>query len=206
MQRRDILSLIAIGVTAPAWADRPMPAQRLIAAAESQIGVTVGYDPAYVKLAYPNGDVNLQRGVCTDVVIRAYRQGLGVDLQRLVHEDMGRSFNSYPQNWGLKRPDSSIDHRRVPNLQRFFERSKAELKHSNLIPGDLVTMMLPGNLPHIAIVSATKSAAGNRFLAIHNKHTGKPYRYRTLPLLSRLISGSDGIHDKFCIVASCLRL
>jgi uncharacterized protein len=168
MKRRDLLSLVALSAASPAWAARSTPAQKLIAAAESQIGVTVKYDPAYEKLNYPNGDVAIERGVCTDVVIRAYRQGLRVDLQRLVHEDMRENFSSYPKSWGLKSPDRNIDHRRVPNLQRYFKRQNAELKNQDHAPGDVVTMMLPGNLPHIAIVSATRNAEGNHYLAIHN--------------------------------------
>ena len=93
-------------------------AAKLIAAAESQIGVTVTYDPAYVKLPYPGGDVPRDRGVCTDVVVRAYRDGLGVDLQQLVHVDMAAHFRAYPTKWGLKQPDHHIDHRRVANLRR----------------------------------------------------------------------------------------
>ncbi|PWF55402.1 DUF1287 domain-containing protein [Massilia glaciei] len=148
------------------------PAQ-LVEAARSQIGVTVRYDGAYQKLAYPGGDVAQEVGVCTDVVVRAYRKG-GLDLQRLVHEDMLRAWASYPRLWQLRRPDRNIDHRRVPNLQTFFKRRDAALPVSaraqDYRAGDLVTWMLPGNLPHIGIVS--DRAAGGRPLVIHNIGAG----------------------------------
>lgn len=151
-------------------------ARRLVAAAKAQIGVTVLYDPAYVKLAYPNGDVPEDRGVCTDVVIRAFRS-LGLDLQQLVHDDMSRSFSKYPQRWGLKGPDRNIDHRRVPNLMRFFERTERKLpltkEAADYHPGDVVTCLIPGNLPHIMIVSDSPSASEpRRFQIIHNIGAG----------------------------------
>jgi hypothetical protein len=141
--------------------------ERLVAAAQAQIGETVIYDPAYVKLGYPGGDVPRERGVCTDVVIRAYRDGLGFDLQKAVHEDMAASFSAYPANWGLTRPDRNIDHRRVPNLQTFLARKRARAS-GTWRPGDLVTLMLPGHLPHIGIVSAALSDDGARPLLVHN--------------------------------------
>jgi hypothetical protein len=150
--------------------------ERLVAAAEAQIGRTLIYDPAYVKIAYPGGDVPAERGVCTDVVIRAYREGLRFDLQKAVHEDMAASFAVYPRLWGLTRPDRNIDHRRVPNLETYFKRRKAALAISEDItdyrPGDLVTMLLPGNLPHIGIVSAAMNGEGSRPLMIHNIGSG----------------------------------
>jgi uncharacterized protein len=171
MKRRQIL-LAAVFVPHHAWANKVYPARKLVEAATSQIGVTTHYDPAYVKLDYPNGDVPIDRGVCTDVVIRAYRQGLGIDLQQLVHDDMAKNFASYPKTWGLSKADRNIDHRRVPNLQRFFISQKAQLAvpddASGFAAGDLVTMMLPGNLPHIGIVSATLNEAGSKLLIIHN--------------------------------------
>ncbi len=151
-------------------------AQKLIAAAESQVGTTVHYDPAYTQLKYPGGDVPLDRGVCTDVIIRAYRQGLNADLQALVHNDMRKAFTQYPRNWGLKRPDPNIDHRRVPNLAVFFNRSKAALPVTKVAedyrPGDLVAQMLPGSLPHIAIVTQRYNAEGTRLLVVHNIGAG----------------------------------
>lgn len=143
---------------------------QLIEDARAQIGVTISYDPAYRRLAFPMGDVDPSTGVCTDVVIRAYRQQ-GLDLQALVHQDMKKAFDRYPKHWGLKAPDRNIDHRRVPNLQTFFSRHGTKLPVSRqanaYLPGDIVTWMLPGNLPHIGIVSARKSAGGVP-LIIHN--------------------------------------
>ena len=147
----------------------------IVAAARKQIGVTVGYDPAYRRLAYPGGDVPRSSGVCTDVVIRALRDARKVDLQKLVHEDMKANFAKYPQNWELKKPDANIDHRRVPNLQCYFKRNgwslKATKAASDYEPGDIVTVMVDGKLPHIMIVSDRKSAAGVP-LAIHNIGSG----------------------------------
>jgi uncharacterized protein YijF (DUF1287 family) len=156
---------------------KPEPwAAKLIMHAEKQVGVTVGYNGAYVRLAYPNGDVARQTGVCTDVIIRAYRDAFGVDLQVLVHEDMKRAFSAYPRNWGLKRPDRNIDHRRVLNLQRFFaRRGNALLIGQNAAayrPGDLVAQRLPGNLPHIGIVTHHPNADGTRPLMVHNIGAG----------------------------------
>lgn len=149
-------------------------AEKLVRDARSQIGVTVNYDPAYRKLDYPLGDVNIQTGVCTDVVIRAYR-GQGVDLQVLVHEDMRRFFGKYPKNWGLKSPDKNIDHRRVPNLQTFFTRHGQSFKISqntqDYQAGDIVTWKIPPNLPHIGIISERKNAHGEP-LVIHNIGAG----------------------------------
>lgn len=144
--------------------------QKLLAAARRQIGVTLAYDPAYTQLAFPSGDVPRQRGVCTDVVIRAYRDAFGLDLQALINRDMRAAFAAYPRKWALTRPDSNIDHRRVPNMQAFFRRKGAQLPAGNLSafsPGDLATMLLPGGLPHIAIVSDTMAEGGLRAL-VHN--------------------------------------
>ena len=143
----------------------------LVTAARKQIGVTVSYDPAYVRLPYPGGDVPESRGVCTDVVIRALRTQR-IDLQQRVHEDMRAHFAKYPQKWGLRGPDSNIDHRRVPNLQTWFERQGWSLpitsRAADYRAGDLVTWMLPGNLPHIGIVSDRKTMLGGTPLVVHN--------------------------------------
>ncbi len=143
----------------------------LAAAAAAQIGVTLIYDPAYVALKYPGGDVPMERGVCCDVVIRALRTH-DVDLQKLVHEDMKSAFAAYPKNWGLKSTDKNIDHRRVPNLMRFLTRSGKAVpvtdNDSDFRPGDLVTWMLPGNLPHIGIVAVEKVPGADRHAVIHN--------------------------------------
>lgn len=142
----------------------------LVTAARKQIGVTLTYDPAYVRLPYPGGDVPASRGVCTDVVIRAFRTQR-IDLQQRVHEDMRTHFAKYPQKWGLRGPDSNIDHRRVPNLQTWFARQGWSLpvtsRAGDYRVGDLVTWMLPGNLPHIGIVSDRRSLSGTP-LIIHN--------------------------------------
>lgn len=147
--------------------------EKLVVSARKQIGVTVSYDPAYTSLDYPNGDVPAERGVCTDVVIRAMRDGLAKDLQKLVHEDMAANFSAYPKNWGLKRPDKNIDHRRVPNLKAWFKRKGYQLplpaagESSKFLPGDIVTCTVPPNLPHVMIVSDKKTDAGVP-LVIHN--------------------------------------
>lgn len=160
----------------PVW-QMPEPwAAKLIAAAESQIGETVTYDPSYVSLGFPNGDIPRERGVCTEVVVRAYRDAFGFDLQREVNRDMKAHFASYPKIWGLKGPDRNIDHRRVPNLQAFFKRQGAALTVSSrpedYEPGDIVSQMLPGNLPHMAIVTHRRSEDGARPLLVHNIGAG----------------------------------
>jgi hypothetical protein len=146
-------------------------AERLVAAARKQVGVTLAYDPAYTVLAFPNGDVPRAKGVCTDVVIRAYRDALGIDLQALVNADMKADFGAYPKNWGLRRPDRNIDHRRVPNLATYWTRQRARLPLSNdpadWRPGDIFTAITGGRFPHTGIVSDRTSAAG-RPLIIHN--------------------------------------
>ena len=154
---------------------KPRPASAraatLIAAARRQLGVTLSYDPAYTRLAYPGGDVDRAKGVCTDVVIRAYRDAFGIDLQRLVHEDMAAAFSAYPKRWGLRRPDRNIDHRRVPNLETFWTRQQARLplpaRASDWQPGDLFTALIGDRLPHTGIVSDRVAANGNP-LVIHN--------------------------------------
>lgn len=150
---------------------------KVVTAARKQIGVTVRYDPAYTTLKYPGGDVALDRGVCTDVVIRALRVGIDVDLQQRVHEDMAAHFNLYPKDWGLKRPDKNIDHRRVSNLRIWFKRQGYQLPLPNtdawekFLPGDIVTCTVPPHLPHVMIVSDRQSADGKP-LVIHNIGSG----------------------------------
>jgi uncharacterized protein len=148
------------------------PPVDFLLAARSQIGVTVRYDPDYTKLDYPGGDVPMDRGVCTDVIVRAMRK-TGLDLQKAVHEDMKRSFSAYPKTWGLKAPDRNIDHRRVLNLARYFERQGKKLRLSTVAsdfkPGDIVTCIVPPHLPHIMIVSNRFSTDDpSRPLIIHN--------------------------------------
>ena len=150
-------------------------ADQLVAAARRQVGVTLTYDAAYSKLDYP-GDVPRERGVCTDVIVRAYRDALDVDLQVLVHEDMRKAFSAYPALWGLKKTDRNIDHRRVPNLRAFFKRAGAEMaiaeRGQDYRPGDIVSQTLPGNLPHIGIVTDERTSDGSRPLVVHNIGAG----------------------------------
>ena len=143
----------------------------IVSAARAQVGKTTIYDSAYVRLDYPRGDLPIERGVCTDVVVRALRDALDMDLQKLVHEDMKAAFSQYPKIWGLKRPDPNIDHRRVPNLQRYFERRRWSVSvtkvNRDYVAGDLVTCTVPPNRPHIMIVSDRKTREGVP-LVIHN--------------------------------------
>ncbi len=148
---------------------------RLVAAARMQIGKTIRYDPRYQPIQYPNGDLPMDRGVCTDVIVRAFRAGLGLDLQMLVHEDMRRDFKKYPSHSGSKSPDKNIDHRRVANLRTYLDRKGWSIpvtsKADNYKPGDLVTCLLPHDLPHIMIVSDRRTVSG-RPLIIHNIGAG----------------------------------
>jgi uncharacterized protein YijF (DUF1287 family) len=136
----------------------------------------VTYDPTYYRLDYPNGDVPADKGVCTDIVIRAYRK-MGIDLQRAVHEDMLKHFEAYPNHWGLSKPDKNIDHRRVPNLMTFFKRKGAarpiSQQASDYLPGDLVCWNLSGGITHIGIVVKPKSTDGKRHLIVHNIGAGQ---------------------------------
>ena len=173
-RRRGTFLILLLGVShltlAQRRAESDAYADRLVAAAVAQTGSKVIYDGSYRRMAYPGGDVPESIGVCTDVVIRAYRR-VGVDLQVKVHEDMTRAFRAYPQLWRLSRPDPNIDHRRVPNLQTFFRRVGAEQPISRdrgaYRAGDLVTWMLPRNLPHIGIVTGRRSSSGTPLVA-HN--------------------------------------
>lgn len=177
-RRGVLLGGLALAACGPADAQvRPASARAkaLIAAARRQIGVTLTYDPAYTALAYPGGDVDRAKGVCTDVVIRAYRDALGIDLQREVHLDMARAFAAYPRRWGLTGPDRNIDHRRVPNLETFWQRAGARLALSNdprqWQPGDIFTLLVGDRLPHTGIVSDRLAGNGNP-LVIHNIGAG----------------------------------
>lgn len=172
LDRRDVLAALLTLPAAPLAAQaRRDRASTLIAAARQQIGTTLTYDPAYTRLAFPNGDVPRAKGVCTDVVIRAYRDAFAIDLQALVNADMRRAFAAYPRRWGLSRPDSNIDHRRVPNLQTFLARAGARLPFSDdsksWRPGDIVTSLVGGNLPHIGIISDRRTLFGRPYV-IHN--------------------------------------
>jgi uncharacterized protein YijF (DUF1287 family) len=149
----------------------PPELKKFIDAAVAQAGVTTGYNPSYVSLDYPGGDVPKETGVCTDVIVRAFR-GVGLDLQKEIHEDMSLSFSEYPKKWGLGRPDSNIDHRRVPNLMTYFSRKyKAVAITGDAIdyrPGDLVTWDLGGGVDHIGIVSDMMEVPNGTCLIVHN--------------------------------------
>jgi uncharacterized protein YijF (DUF1287 family) len=152
----------------------PGKAGKLIAAARVQIGVTTRYDPAYAALPFPGGDVPRERGTCTDVVIRAYRDALGLDLQALVNADMRSAFAAYPRTWGLRAPDRNIDHRRVPNLGTWLKRQGARLPiprdGSGWRPGDIFTSRVDGRSPHIGLVSDGRGPNG--WLILHNIGAG----------------------------------
>ena len=149
--------------------------KKLVDAAVERVSYEVVYDPAYVKIDYPNGDVPESQGVCADVVIRSYRK-LGIDLQKEVHEDMAENFDLYPKLWDLKNPDTNIDHRRVPNLMEFFKRKGRILpitKNPNdYLPGDMVTWSLSRGRTHIGIVIDELSSDKQRPLIVHNVGAG----------------------------------
>ena len=136
----------------------------------------VQYDPSYFSISYPNGDVPKEKGVCTDVIIRAYRK-LNIDLQKEVHEDMRSNFSKYPKIWGLQKTDKNIDHRRVPNLMVFFKRfgetKSISNKSEDYKPGDIVCWNLGGAITHIGIVSTKKSSDEKRYLIVHNIGAGQ---------------------------------
>ena len=177
-RRSALLGGLALAACGPAEAQvRPASARAkvLIAAARRQVGVTLAYDPAYTALDYPGGDVPRRKGVCTDVLIRAYRDAFGLDLQVEAHRDMAANFRAYPKRWSLKRPDRNIDHRRVPNLETFWTRQSARLpipaRAEDWQPGDLFTTLIEGRLPHTGIVSDRLAGNGNP-LVIHNIGSG----------------------------------
>jgi len=191
------LVLIFALLAGPALAG-PEPS-RLAEAARAQVGVTVIYDPSYVRLDFPGGDIAPDRGVCTDVVIRALRDAWEIDLQLAVNRDMRADFGAYPRNWGLSKTDRNIDHRRVPNLQTLFKRIGAELPLTEsptpYLPGDIVTWMLPGNLPHIGIVSDRRAADGTP-LILHNIGRGAQEEdiLFTYPMTGHYRIGADQVH------------
>lgn len=162
------------GATAARLLPATRRAARLLDAARRQVGVTVRYDAGYSRIAFPNGDVPRERGVCTDVVIRAYRDAFGLDLQALVNDDMKAAFGAYPRNWGLSGPDRNIDHRRVPNLATWLTRRHARLEipanPADWKPGDIFTSKVAGTGTHIGLVS---DRAGRRSpMIIHNIGAG----------------------------------
>lgn len=175
LTRRNLIAALPLFCAVPALAAPQSKTVALIVAARRQVGVTLSYDPAYTRLVFPNGDVPRFKGVCTDVVIRAYRDALGIDLQAMVNADMRRAFQTYPKRWGLRTTDRNIDHRRVPNLQTFLRRQGAQRElpdeWGGWHAGDIVTSLVGGNLPHIALVSDKRSRSG-RPLVIHNIGSG----------------------------------
>lgn len=165
--------LFAILFSFPLWAAPDVPS--FVQAAQQQVGVTKFYNPAYKKLSYPNGDVEPIEGVCTDVIVRGLRK-LGIDLQKLIHEDMKKNFNVYPHKWGLAQPDSNIDHRRVPNMVTYFQRKGLEVSlQEPYMPGDIVVWELGKtawgfgrSILHIGVVSNQYIQAKKRYKVVHN--------------------------------------
>jgi len=170
-----ILLLIPVFVSAYRQGEPPDFSKKLVKAAIERTKHFVRYDGSYRKIDYPNGDVPDNVGVCTDLVIRSYRK-LGIDLQKDIHEDMKENFDLYPKIWGLSRPDPNIDHRRVPNLQTLFKRKGILLpvtkNPDDYVAGDIVSWMLPGNLPHIGIVIDDRAGDGRKPLIVHNIGSG----------------------------------
>jgi uncharacterized protein YijF (DUF1287 family) len=175
MWLRTILLGLLVVLAPPAIAQRDGEpegfSKKLVDAAVERTKHRVIYDGSYRAIPYPGGDVPRSIGVCTDLIIRAYRE-VGIDLQEDVHEEMTRHFEAFPENWGLRRPDSNIDHRRVLNLRTLFSRKGIVLPATAIaddyVAGDLVTWVVAGNLPHIGIVTEQKSTDGKRPLVVHN--------------------------------------
>lgn len=174
---KNVATALLVVLNFPQTSTRPSNfTQQLVAAAIERTHHMVRYDPAYVRIPYPEGDVPADTGVCTDEIIRIYR-AVGIDLQREVHEDMGVNLSSYPQaRWGLAHTDTNIDHRRVPNLMVFFSHKGKKLPLSlsaeDYSPGDIVTWDLGGNVPHIGMVVDRKSPASGRYMIVHNIGAG----------------------------------
>jgi len=168
-----LLLFLTIGLPAIAQTDYGL---KVAAAAQELTKDHVIYNGSYFSIPYPGGDVPAEYGVCTDVVIRTYRK-LGVDLQKEVHVDMKAHFSKYPNNWGLKKTDTNIDHRRVPNLRTFFKRKGVSIavtqNAKDYLPGDIVSWTLSNGLTHIGMVSKTKSKNQKRYLMVHNIGAGQ---------------------------------
>jgi hypothetical protein len=168
-------------VTPPPSIARPLPPnaspqlKQFVEAAIEQSKVTTGYDPSYVGIAYPNGDVSSDTGVCSDVVVRAFRK-VGIDLQKEVHEDMTRAWAAYPRKWGARGTDTNIDHRRVLNLTTWFDRQGKSLAITNerpdYLPGDVVAWQLSDGVEHIGILTNLSSDADKHYLIVHNIGSG----------------------------------
>ncbi len=175
---RNVAIALLIALNFPQTSARPSAfTEQLVAAAIERTQHMVRYDPAYIRIPYPNGDVPADTGVCTDEIIRIYR-AVGIDLQKEVHEDMQANFSTYPNQarWGLAHTDTNIDHRRVPNLMAFFSRKGQKLpltlRAEDYSPGDLVTWDLGGNVPHIGKVIDRKSPQSGQHLIVHNIGAG----------------------------------
>jgi len=172
----NISALLVLFLTVYGQSEAKLIAEELASAALLLTEQEVFYDPSYYAIYYPNGDVPADRGVCSDVVIRAYRE-LGIDLQKEVHEDMLTHFGLYPDIWGLSRPDANIDHRRVPNLMKYFERHGREMPITNspadYQPGDIVCWNLGGAITHIGIIVNIRSPEGSRPMVVHNIGSGQ---------------------------------
>lgn len=171
---KTILFLFILSTYCPVLVGQSFQAD-LAKKAESLENRSIVYDPAYRQIPYPMGDVNPKTGVCTDVIIRAYRL-MGIDLQKEVHEDMTKNFSLYPKNWGMKSTDKNIDHRRVPNLMTFFSRKGTKLSltdGTSFRPGDVVCWSLGGGITHIGLIVHSKSTDGKRFLVLHNIGSGQ---------------------------------
>ena len=162
-------------VVKPFPADASPQLKQLVESAIDQTKVTTGYDPSYVGIDYPGGDVPLETGVCSDVVVRSFRK-VGIDLQKEIHDDMTRAWSVYPKKWGAARPDSNIDHRRVLNLMTYFDRQGKMLpitrNRDDYLPGDIVTWDLSTGIEHIGIVVNTWSDAGKGYMIVHNIGAG----------------------------------
>jgi uncharacterized protein YijF (DUF1287 family) len=180
-QRRAELLLTQAPTPTPVVMQKPLAPnaspqlKQLVQSAIDQTTVTTGYDPSYISIEYPGGDVPSETGVCSDVVVRAFRKA-GIDLQKDIHEDMGRAWSVYPRKWGAARPDANIDHRRVLNLMTFFDRRGKSLPitkdRDDYLPGDIVTWDLSSGIEHTGIVVNTWSDVGKGYLIVHNIGAG----------------------------------
>ena len=168
-----VILLLTLAASPHSAAEKPSRIAQILSGAYQQVGATLIYDGSYRSITFPGGDVPLERGVCTDVIVRAYRQA-GIDLQLLVNQDMSGSFGSYPRLWGLSRPDPNIDHRRVQNLATFFRRNGQTIavttRPEDYRAGDLVTWRLPSGAPHIGLIS--DRVQNGRPLVVHNIGAG----------------------------------
>jgi uncharacterized protein YijF (DUF1287 family) len=169
--RTSVSALPSPQTLKPLPRNAPTQLQRFVDGAVAQAGVTTGYDPSYVQIKYPGGDVPKETGVCSDVIVRAFRS-VGIDLQKEIHEDMTSAWPEYPKKWGLSSPDANIDHRRVPNLRTYLERKGKSLpvtdNKNDYLPGDIVSWDLGGGVDHIGIVTNYWSESEERFYIVHN--------------------------------------